>query len=155
MVSIDTLITKIIHFAQKLVDADRASLFLVDAKTKELYATIFDVGVESGAKTSISPDLNIANEIRFPLGIGVAGLVAMNGEILNITDAYSDPRFNRSVDQQTGKSNLFFATFWLELHYFFRLQNQNNPLHANIHPRLHYWSGPNGQQTRWLFHQAR
>lgn len=26
----------------------------------------------------------------------------MTGEILNITDAYSDPRFNRSVDQITG-----------------------------------------------------
>lgn len=32
------------NFAQKLVSADRASLFLVDMKTKELYARIFDIG---------------------------------------------------------------------------------------------------------------
>ena len=32
------------NFAQKLVSADRASLFLVDIKTKELYARIFDIG---------------------------------------------------------------------------------------------------------------
>lgn len=31
------------NFAQKLVDADRASLFLVDSKTQEIYARIFDI----------------------------------------------------------------------------------------------------------------
>ena len=39
----DTLIVKIMNFAQKLVSADRASLFLVDAKTNQLYARIFDI----------------------------------------------------------------------------------------------------------------
>ena len=39
---------------------------------------------------------------RFSVGKGIAGQVARTGEILNITDAYSDPRFNRSVDQITG-----------------------------------------------------
>lgn len=33
-------------FAQKLVNADRASLFLLDNHTHELYARIFDVGTE-------------------------------------------------------------------------------------------------------------
>ena len=32
------------NFAQKLVNADRASLFLVDSKKNELYARIFDIG---------------------------------------------------------------------------------------------------------------
>ncbi|KAK7873303.1 hypothetical protein R5R35_011363 [Gryllus longicercus] len=108
MVSIDALVMKIMNFAQRLVDADRASLFLVDSKTKELYARIFDVGVsdvvenagelvdEAGAKQPSS------REIRFPLGTGIAGQVALTGEILNIDDAYSDPRFNRMVDQLTG-----------------------------------------------------
>lgn len=41
----DTLIMKIMNFAQRLVDADRASLFLVDSKNKELYARIFDIGI--------------------------------------------------------------------------------------------------------------
>ena len=43
VISMDTLIIKIMNFAQKLVDADRASLFLVDAKTNQLYARIFDI----------------------------------------------------------------------------------------------------------------
>ena len=48
----DTLIVKIMNFAQKLVSADRASLFLVDSKTNQLYARIFDVtGAQKGQKT--------------------------------------------------------------------------------------------------------
>lgn len=108
----DTLVTKVMNFAQRLVDADRASLFLVDSKNKELYATIFDIGVEgsnnnntNGGNDSGNDDankINAAREIRFPLGTGIAGEVAMTGEVLNINDAYSDPRFNRTVDQLTG-----------------------------------------------------
>lgn len=81
MVSMDMLVMKIMNFAQRLVDADRASLFLVDAKNKELYATIFDIGIEnkdSVDKTSESDDLvkvNASKEIRFPLGTGIAGQV--------------------------------------------------------------------------------
>ena len=32
------------NYAKKLVNADRASLFLVDTNTNELYARIFDTG---------------------------------------------------------------------------------------------------------------
>lgn len=105
----DMLVMKIMNFAQRLVDADRASLFLVDSKSKELYATIFDVGVED-ANTQHSADSGgedngvhpPSREIRFPIGTGIAGQVALTGEILNIEDAYSDPRFNRTVDAITG-----------------------------------------------------
>lgn len=39
---------------------------------------------------------------RFPIGTGIAGIVAQTGEVLNIADAYGDSRFNRNVDQITG-----------------------------------------------------
>lgn len=105
----DMLVMKVMNFAQRLVDADRASLFLVDSKGKEMYATIFDVGSdltkdkdpkESGAESS-SPKLS-TDEIRFPVGKGIAGHVALTGEILNIKDAYADRRFNPDIDQRTG-----------------------------------------------------
>ncbi|XP_030762448.1 probable 3',5'-cyclic phosphodiesterase pde-5 [Sitophilus oryzae] len=104
MVSMDMLILKIMNFAQRLVNADRASLFLLDSKNKELYATIFDIGVEGNIdEMDGNKKLSKNNkEIRFPLGTGIAGQVAMTGEILNIKDAYSDERFNRTVDQITG-----------------------------------------------------
>lgn len=42
------------NFAQKLTSADRASLFLVDHKTKELYARIFDVGTRDDEHVKIN-----------------------------------------------------------------------------------------------------
>lgn len=66
----DSLVTKIMNFAQRLVDADRASLFLLDAKNKELYARIFDVGtneseVDSDSGNKSQPDKEIRLEIIF------------------------------------------------------------------------------------------
>lgn len=100
MVDMDILVMKIMHFAQRLVDADRASLFLIDSKRKEVYATVFDVG---------APGLNDSEmisgtrkEIRFPIGTGIAGFVAESGEIVNVADAYQDSRFNNTIDKLTG-----------------------------------------------------
>ncbi|XP_065338353.1 probable 3',5'-cyclic phosphodiesterase pde-5 isoform X4 [Cloeon dipterum] len=101
MVSMDALVVKVMTYAQRLVDADRASLFLVDSRNKELYARIFDMGTDED-KDSEENSSTRGKEIRFPLGTGIAGQVALTGEVLNITDAYSDPRFNRTVDQLTG-----------------------------------------------------
>ncbi|XP_063587932.1 probable 3',5'-cyclic phosphodiesterase pde-5 isoform X5 [Penaeus indicus] len=98
MVSMDTLIMKVMNFAQKLVNADRASLFLVDAKNRQLYARIFDMGSEFDEDNPPQA----SKEIRFAIGKGIAGIVAQTGQVLNIPDAYADPRFNRTVDQLTG-----------------------------------------------------
>lgn len=104
MVSMETLVTKVMSFAQKLVDAERASLFLVDTKAQELYATLFDVGNNAPEASNSSSDSvnSLKRGIRFPLGTGIAGHVAKTGEIMNIRDAYEDSRFNRTVDLLTG-----------------------------------------------------
>lgn len=109
MISMDSLIIKIMNFAQHLVAADRASLFLVDSKTNQLYARIFDIhkqessdALETVAHSPSKEDNDIAREIRFPVGVGIAGYVAETGETLCVTEAYNDPRFNKSIDEQTG-----------------------------------------------------
>ncbi|CAO1370759.1 unnamed protein product [Diamesa tonsa] len=110
MVSMDMLVIKIMNYAQRLVNADRASLFLIDSKTNELYATIFDVGFDDDVQTKMNSPRGAketnekmkGEEIRFPLGTGIAGQCALSGEVFNIVDAYSDERFNRKVDQITG-----------------------------------------------------
>jgi signal transduction protein with GAF and PtsI domain len=40
--------------------------------------------------------------IRFPVSGGLAGYVARTGEVININDAYEDPRFNPAFDKETG-----------------------------------------------------
>ncbi|KAL3107856.1 hypothetical protein niasHT_017088 [Heterodera trifolii] len=117
IITMDTVIMKVMNFAQKLVDADRASLFLVDNKSQEIYARIFDISQPELDEHSqfeanngeISPSLNELNihqdgrkEIRFPIGKGIAGHVALTGESLNIQNAYEDERFNREIDSMTG-----------------------------------------------------
>ena len=41
-------------------------------------------------------------EISLPLGVGIAGTVAVTGETLDIPNAYADPRFERKFDGQSG-----------------------------------------------------
>ncbi len=80
-------------------------MFLVDSRTKELYAQIFDIGREEHDMLDSSaisdrdgqkrPSSDERACIRFPMDKGIAGYVATTGKTLNITDAYSDNRFNR------------------------------------------------------------
>uniref|UniRef100_A0A5S6PHW1 Phosphodiesterase n=1 Tax=Brugia malayi TaxID=6279 RepID=A0A5S6PHW1_BRUMA len=100
IVSMDAVIKKVMNFAQKLTNADRSSLFLVDHRRKELYARIFDVGTQEDEQIKINEDGN--EEIRFPANKGISGYVAMTGQVLNIENAYEDPRFNKDIDQKTG-----------------------------------------------------
>lgn len=106
MVSMDTLMMKIMNFAQRLVNADRASLFLVDPKKQEVFATLFDVGApmskQHDGNNTDGTMQNKQQEIRFSLGTGIAGYVAETGEVVNVVNAYKDPRFNNSIDKLTG-----------------------------------------------------
>lgn len=61
----DALVVKIINFAQNLVQADRASLFLLDSKTNELYARIFDVGQNNGGDSKAPK----ARDFRYAMNI--------------------------------------------------------------------------------------
>jgi cAMP and cAMP-inhibited cGMP 3',5'-cyclic phosphodiesterase 10 len=83
MVSVDVLVIKIMNYAQRLVHADRASLFLIDSKTNELYATIFDVGFDDDIEDKMNSPRGArettekmrSEKIRFPIGTGIAGSI--------------------------------------------------------------------------------
>uniref|UniRef100_A0ABM5FYJ4 cAMP and cAMP-inhibited cGMP 3',5'-cyclic phosphodiesterase 10A isoform X5 n=1 Tax=Pogona vitticeps TaxID=103695 RepID=A0ABM5FYJ4_9SAUR len=98
IVAIDSLLEHIMIYAKNLVNADRCALFQVDQKNNELYSDLFDIGEEHEGK----PVFKKTKEIRFSIEKGIAGQVARTGEVLNIPDAYADPRFNREVDLYTG-----------------------------------------------------
>ncbi|XP_046885160.1 cAMP and cAMP-inhibited cGMP 3',5'-cyclic phosphodiesterase 10A isoform X4 [Hypomesus transpacificus] len=98
IVAIDSLLEHIMIYAKNLVNADRCALFQVDHNNKELYSDLFDIGEENEGK----PVFRKTKEIRFSIDKGIAGQVARTGEVLNIPDAYADPRFNREVDLYTG-----------------------------------------------------
>ncbi|MDY7022813.1 MAG: GAF domain-containing protein, partial [Cyanobacteriota bacterium] len=76
--------------ARHLMHADRSTIFLYNKEENELWTKI----AKADGKTMM--------EIRIPANRGIAGFVASTGQVLNITDAYTDPRFDPSVDQKTG-----------------------------------------------------
>ena len=71
----------------QLLNAERASLFLVDNNTLLL---------------KVAEDFEGGSEIRIPIGSGIAGAAAQSGKTINIPDAYADQRFNPEVDKKTG-----------------------------------------------------
>jgi len=84
--SVEYILRQIMCEAKKLVGAEVASVFLVDAARQELYSTVNSTDAE----------------LRIPIAAGIAGHVATTGETLIINDAYADARFNKAVDRQTG-----------------------------------------------------
>jgi len=69
-----------------VLGCDRATIFLYDEESDELYSK-----VATGTK-----------EIRFSTKLGIAGEAARSKSVILVPDAYADPRFNRQIDQQTG-----------------------------------------------------
>jgi len=92
---LDSLLQLIAEATRELLAADRATIFIVDGERGELWSRV-------ALGTS---------EIRIPLGTGIAGTVAQTGEIINIPDAYADPRFNPEPDQQSGYQTKSLLTF--------------------------------------------
>jgi signal transduction protein with GAF and PtsI domain len=83
---LDAVTMKIRH----LLNADRATLFMVDETNQMLRSRI----AESGGGEPLL--------ISIPITAGIAGMVAREDITLNIPDPYAHPAFDRSVDMRTG-----------------------------------------------------
>ncbi|EDV22124.1 uncharacterized protein TRIADDRAFT_50691 [Trichoplax adhaerens] len=96
---VTSLCHKILQNVSILVNADRCSLFLVRGRGIDRYleAKVFDVNCDSRVDI-----FEKRTPIRVPWGSGIVGYTAKTGEILNIPDAYKDPRFNKGIDVETG-----------------------------------------------------
>jgi len=81
-----TMLSHVIDAARAVLQADRGTVFLYDARTNELYSTVA-TGVAA---------------LRFPAGRGLAGECAEKRRVINVPDCYADPRFNRETDRNTG-----------------------------------------------------
>lgn len=82
------LLQRVMAEAARMLQADRATLFLNDFKTDELFSRI---AMGDGV-----------GEIRLPNHLGIAGTVFSSGKTVNIPYAYADLRFNPAFDKKTG-----------------------------------------------------
>ena len=71
-----------------LVNAERATLFMLDDDKKELWSRVTDIkGI---------------TVIKVASDEGLVGNSVTNRQIVNVPDAYKDSRFNKDVDKTTG-----------------------------------------------------
>jgi Nif-specific regulatory protein len=84
--NLGALLDLIAREAAQLLAADRASIFLLDREKGELWSQ-----VALGSQP-----------IRFDARLGIAGSVIQTGEISNVKDAHTDPRFYKDLDARTG-----------------------------------------------------
>src|SRR3954467_14237572 len=85
---LDQLLELILEKITDLLDADRATLYLLDEASGELVSRIA-VG-------------DAIRSVRMKVGEGIAGTVARTGRIIRVRDAYRDKRFLRSSDEALG-----------------------------------------------------
>ena len=85
------LLELIVETAARTISADGAALLLLDEEAEEL---VFEVAL--GAKA------DEATRFRVPLGEGVAGLVALTGQPLAISNAEIDPRHAVEIARGIG-----------------------------------------------------
>jgi sigma-B regulation protein RsbU (phosphoserine phosphatase) len=83
---IDELLCRIAQAATVLLGCERASIFLHDPRTNELWTK---VALKSG-------------EIRIPAHTGIAGHCFSTAEIICVHNPYHDPRFNPEPDRNSG-----------------------------------------------------
>ena len=80
---LNRLLQVIVQESNALVQAEQTILFLVDHEQHEVYAKAWSIPNN--------------HEVRLPLGRGIAGMVAFNGELINLQDVRHDPRFSDSM----------------------------------------------------------
>jgi len=85
---LDELLTIIMKEITENLNAERSTLYIVDHSKNEIWSKI-----AQGEKKLV---------IRQAIGKGISGYVAKTGRILNIRDAYTDPRFNPAFDKKSG-----------------------------------------------------
>jgi GAF domain-containing protein len=82
------LLQMIVETAASVIDAEAGALFLVDESAGDL---TFEV--------AIGPKADEVKRYRVPLGHGIAGLVALNGQPMAVSNAESDPRQASDIAQ--------------------------------------------------------
>ena len=86
--NLDDVLHAFVEIATRELNAERGTIFLNDPTTNELYSR-----VAQG---------HLRHEIRILNSSGIAGSVFTTQDSLIILEPYGDPRFNQTIDEQTG-----------------------------------------------------
>ncbi len=90
---LNELLTKIMRMATQVMRCETSTVYLVDRITNELYFHIVSGDPNVGAKLQ---------EIRLPMGTGLAGWCAKENKPVIVPDTEKDPRFFKGADKKSG-----------------------------------------------------
>jgi GAF domain-containing protein len=85
------LLEMIVQVAADVISSRAASLFLIDQERQDL---VFAV--------AIGPKAAAVEQFRVPLGHGVAGIVALTGQAMAVSNVQSDPRHAADISHSVG-----------------------------------------------------
>ncbi len=84
---INELARIILRIVRDEIGVDRGTIFVVDKERKQIRSIVAQ---------------DVEDEIILGVGQGIAGSVALTGEVIDIPDAYADPRFDARFDPILG-----------------------------------------------------
>lgn len=121
--TIEHIVYRIMLHIQSLLEVERCQILLIaeeseyESEARKTFCRVFDLessdvnNEEDNNNRQENKDGkddehtenngNGPHEGRFPINVGITGFVATTGQTLNIPDAYSDPRFDRHVDDNS------------------------------------------------------
>ena len=83
---LDTMLREVVEAAKSVLDAEGGSVWLADHDSHELVMRVGS-GIDA---------------VRVPIGRGIVGECARSRTLVNVPDAYADPRFNPEFDRRSG-----------------------------------------------------
>lgn len=86
-VELTALLALVARRTSEAMGTERTSVFLHDRERRELWTVVAE---------------GEPREIRMPEDAGIAGWVAMQGEVAVVSDVTRDPRWNKEIDRRTG-----------------------------------------------------
>jgi phosphoserine phosphatase RsbU/P len=92
-VDLANLCDEVLKKSREVLEAESASILLLDAEKEELYFPFVSGGVEVKERLS---------RLRFPAAQGIAGRVLQSRRSVRVDDVNADPAFYSGVDERSG-----------------------------------------------------
>ena len=88
---LQSIFESVMNEGHLLLNCKRATLFMLDSEKQELWSRV---------ATGLTKEEG--GIIKTPVNTGLVGACVTSGKVINVANAYYDPRFNPEIDKQTG-----------------------------------------------------
>ena len=100
----DAMMMKVVEAMKNLLPVERASVFMVDhtAGVMRTFNEVRAVAAAAAGDRTTEGHSDMPFSVSIPIDTGLAGAVVFSAQSEVVADAQRDPRFNSTIDEQTG-----------------------------------------------------